>query len=68
MDRCLNYNEKYENKRFISQIKWYNIGDDIIEYMYNESLKNKELNDNSNIEFIKLNKNTNKDNFNIIYI
>ena len=31
MDRCLNYNEKYESKRFISQIKWYSLFDDIIE-------------------------------------
>ena len=67
MDRCLNYNEKYENKRFISQIKWYNIGDDIIEYMYNESLKNKDKKDN-NIEYINLNKIKDNNNFNIIYI
>lgn len=67
MDRCLNYNEKYENKRFISQIKWYNIGDDIIEYMYNESLKNRDKKDN-NIEYINLNKIKENNNFNIIYM
>ncbi len=33
MDRCLNRNPKYESNRYISQIKWYNIGDDIIENM-----------------------------------
>ena len=31
MDRCLNYNEKYESKRFVCQIKWYSLFDDIIE-------------------------------------
>ena len=35
MDRCLNYNPKYEKCRYISQIKWYNICDDIIESMNN---------------------------------
>lgn len=33
MDRCLNHNLKYEKCRYISQIKWYNISDDIIENM-----------------------------------
>lgn len=33
MDRCLNYNPKYEKSRFISQIKWYSICDDIIANM-----------------------------------
>ena len=33
--RCLNYNPKYEKCRFISQLKWYNLGDDIIENMNN---------------------------------
>lgn len=32
-NRCLNYNLKYEKCRFISQIKWYNLCDDIIENM-----------------------------------
>lgn len=31
--RNLNYNPKYEKKRFCVQIKWYSIFDDIIEYM-----------------------------------
>ena len=33
LNRCLNYNSKYENGRFIVQIKWYNLCDDIIENM-----------------------------------
>lgn len=33
LNRCLNYNPKYEKCRYISQIKWYNISDDIIENM-----------------------------------
>lgn len=33
MDRCLNYNSRYEKKRFCVQIKWYNLVDDIIENM-----------------------------------
>ena len=32
-DRCLNKNSKYENKRFIIQIKWYSLFDDIIKNM-----------------------------------
>lgn len=36
MNRCLNYNPKYEKTRFCVQIKWYNIVDDIIEYMNNK--------------------------------
>lgn len=32
-DRCLNKNPKYENKRFIVQIKWYSLFDDIIKNM-----------------------------------
>lgn len=33
MDRCLNNNPKYEKNRYVSQIKWYNLYDDIIENM-----------------------------------
>ena len=33
LNRCLNYNKKYEKGRYIAQIKWYNISDDIIESM-----------------------------------
>lgn len=32
LDRCLNYNSKYEKKRYCIQVKWYNLADDIIEY------------------------------------
>ncbi len=35
LDRCLNYNQKLDDKRFCVQIKWYNIADDIIENMNN---------------------------------
>lgn len=38
MNRCLNYNPKYEKSRYISQIKWYNISDDII-FNMNEKVK-----------------------------
>ena len=38
MNRCLNHNPKYEKCRFISQIKWYNISDDIIENMNNNAI------------------------------
>ena len=31
--KCLNKNFKYENKRFIVQIKWYSLFDDIIRNM-----------------------------------
>lgn len=34
LDRCLNYNPKYESRRFCIQAKWYNIFDDIIIYKY----------------------------------
>ena len=37
MSRCINKNPKYEKKRFISQIKWYSLFDDIIEVMNNNS-------------------------------
>ena len=35
-NRCLNYNPLYEKDRFCVQIKWYNIFDDIIEYLSNK--------------------------------
>lgn len=34
MNRCLNYNPKYNKFRYFVQIKWYNIFDDILEYKY----------------------------------
>lgn len=40
LNRCLNHNSKYEKGRYISQLKWYNISDDIIENM-NISAENK---------------------------
>ena len=36
-NRCLNYNPLYEKDRFCIQIKWYNIFDDIIEYLSNKN-------------------------------
>ena len=39
MNRCLNYNSKYEKDRYIAQIKWYKLGDDIIENMNNNVTK-----------------------------
>ena len=36
MNRCLNYNPRYEKKRFCVQIKWYNLFDDFIEYKNNK--------------------------------
>lgn len=39
MNRCLNYNSKYEKKRFCVQIKWYSIFDDIIENMNNKIME-----------------------------
>lgn len=39
MNRCLNYNSKYEKNRFCVQIKWYNLFDDIIEYKNNVLMK-----------------------------
>lgn len=33
MTRCINKNDKYYSKRYISQVKWYNLFDDIIECM-----------------------------------
>ena len=35
LDRCLNYNPKYDKRRFCVQVKWYNLADDIIELMNN---------------------------------
>jgi len=40
LNRCINRNPKYEKDRFISQIKWYNLCDDIIEQMNNNIMKN----------------------------
>lgn len=39
MNRCLNYNPKYEKNRFCVQIKWYNLFDDILEYKNNLLIK-----------------------------
>lgn len=33
LNRCINRNPLYEKKRYCAQIKWYNLGDDIIENM-----------------------------------
>lgn len=33
MNRCLNYNSKYEKARHCIQLKWYHLSDDIIETM-----------------------------------
>ena len=41
MTRNLNYNPKYDKKRFCVQIKWYSIFDDIIEYMNNKVINKK---------------------------
>lgn len=38
-DRCLNRNIKYESRRFCVQVKWYNIADDIIEFMNEVTMK-----------------------------
>lgn len=35
LDRCLNYNPKFDKRRFCVQVKWYNLADDIIEFMNN---------------------------------
>ncbi len=43
MNRCLNYNKKYENLRYCVQIKWYSLFDDILEYK-NKKLIDKVLN------------------------
>lgn len=39
LNRCINRNSKYEKDRFISQVKWYNLCDDIIEQMNNNIIK-----------------------------
>jgi len=36
-NRCLNYNASYEKDRYCVQIKWYNIFDDIIEFIAKNS-------------------------------
>ncbi len=38
MNRCLNYNKKYEYARNYIQIKWYHLSDDIIEAMSKRNL------------------------------
>ena len=38
-NRCLNYNYKYEKDRYCIQVKWYNLFDDIIEFMNNKVMK-----------------------------
>lgn len=39
LNRCLNYNPRYEKDRYISQIKWYTISDDIIDNMNNKVIE-----------------------------
>ena len=39
MNRCINYNKKYEKFRNYVQIKWYSLFDDIIEQMNNNIQK-----------------------------
>ena len=39
-NRCLNYNPKYEKERYCVQLKWYNLNDDIIEFMNNKVIEN----------------------------
>lgn len=38
-NRCLNHNPLYEKDRFCVQVKWYNISDEIIEFMNNSTIK-----------------------------
>lgn len=40
LNRCLNYNPKYEKSRYCIQIKWYSLFDDILEYKNNKILSN----------------------------
>lgn len=40
-NRCLNYNRKYEKDRYCVQLKWYNLWDDIIEFMNEKEYKKK---------------------------
>lgn len=42
LNRCINRNPKYEKDRFISQIKWYSLCDDIIEQMNNNIMMKNE--------------------------
>ena len=44
-NRCLNYNKKYIKDRFLVQIKWFSLFDNIIESMNNNVLKQVELNE-----------------------
>ena len=37
LDRCINRNPRYESRRYISQIKWYSLFDDILENMNDNS-------------------------------
>ena len=39
LNRCINRNPLYEKKRYCAQIKWYNLGDDIIENMNYNCMK-----------------------------
>ncbi len=39
LDRCLNYNSKYDKRRFCVQVKWYNLADGIIEFMNNRYME-----------------------------
>lgn len=39
-NRCLNYNDRYEKGRYCVQVKWYNLVDDIIEFMDKKCWKN----------------------------
>lgn len=43
LNRCINHNPKYDKCRFISQIKWYNISDDIIENMNYNVINGKKI-------------------------
>ena len=43
-NRCLNYNPIYEKDRFCIQIKWYNLFDDIIEFMNDKIISKNQKN------------------------
>lgn len=45
MNRCLNYNAKYEKERFLVQLKWYNLFDHVIEYKNSRCLYDRYLNE-----------------------
>ena len=47
MNRCLNYNPKYEKNRFCIQIKWYSLFDDILEYKNNALIKSRQNSNSS---------------------